>query len=126
MRTANCLVLLGLLAWRSSAAQKPELHHVGLNSVDPDKAIEWYLRVWPSAKRTTFAGYPAVQAEMLVLFNKVDRPPTGAWRDDVHRSDPQSAFWHIGANTNTTDLAARLKTVGITHLPLFVAPRDTP
>ena len=23
----------------------PRLHHVGLNSVDPEKAIEWYLRL---------------------------------------------------------------------------------
>src|SRR4051794_14296634 len=112
MRKAHLVSLLAL-AWQSVAAQsKPDLHHVGLNSVDPNAAIDWYLRVWPSARRTTFAGYPAVQAEMLVLFNKVDRPPAGAWRDDLHRSDPQSAFWHIGANTNTTDLAARLKGVG--------------
>jgi len=61
-------------------ASLPVLHHVGLNSVDPDRAIEWYLKVWPSAKRTTVAGFPAIEAEMLVVFNKVDRPPPGAWR----------------------------------------------
>ncbi len=126
MRIATQYVAAIVLAGRVLSAQRPELHHVGLNSVDPDRAIGWYLRVWPTAQRTTFAGYPAVQAEMLVLFNKVDRPPSGAWRDDLHRSDPQSAFWHIGANTNTTNLAARLDSVGIKHLPLFVAPRDTP
>ena len=49
----------------------PRLHHVGLNSVDPDRAIEWYLRVWPTAKRTVMAGYPAVEGDMLLLFNKV-------------------------------------------------------
>jgi catechol 2,3-dioxygenase-like lactoylglutathione lyase family enzyme len=103
----------------------PRLHHVGLNSVDPARAIDWYLRVWPAAKKTEVAGYPAVEADMLLLFNKVDRPPAGAWRDDVHRSEPQSAFWHIGAMTNTTDLAARLQSVGITHLPLFTGPDET-
>jgi hypothetical protein len=84
----------------------PRLHHVGLNSVDPERAIEWYLRVWPTATRTRVAGQPAVEADMLLLFDKVDRAPIGAWRDDLHRSAPQSAFWHIGAFTNTTDLAA--------------------
>jgi catechol 2,3-dioxygenase-like lactoylglutathione lyase family enzyme len=102
----------------------PQLHHVGLNSVDPDRAIAWYLRVWPTAKRTVVAGYPAVEADMLLLFNKVNRPPPGAWRDDLHRSEPQSAFWHIGAFTNTTDMQSRLAAIGVTHLPLFTSPND--
>ena len=45
----------------------------------PDRAIDWYLRVWPAAKRTTVAGYAAVEADMLLLFNKVEQPPPGAW-----------------------------------------------
>lgn len=103
----------------------PQLHHVGLNSVDPDRAIEWYLRVWPAATRTVVAGQPGVAADMLLLFNRVDRPPPGAWRHDLHRSDPQSAFWHIGAITNTTDIKARLEAAGVAFLPLFTSPKDT-
>ena len=104
----------------------PRLHHVGLNSVDPEKAIEWYLRLWPKAERTVVAGQPAVDGEpLLLLFTKVNRPPPGAWRADVQRSVPQSAFWHIGIFTNTTDIDGRLKPLGITHLPLFTSPRDT-
>jgi catechol 2,3-dioxygenase-like lactoylglutathione lyase family enzyme len=103
----------------------PRLHHVGLNSVDPQKAIAWYLTVWPSATRTMVAGFPAVQGDMLVLFNKVDRPPAGAWRDDLHRAEQQSAFWHIGANTNTTNIKDRLNAAGVYHLPLFIFPNDT-
>src|SRR3954465_8928327 len=99
-----------------AASPMPRLHHVGLNSVDPEKAIAWYLKLWPSATRTTVAGYPAVQSDMLVLFNKVDRPPAGAGRNDLHRAEPQSAFWHIGANINTTDTKARLSGLGVSHL----------
>ena len=106
-------------------ASMPQLHHVGLNSVDPARAIEWYLRLWPSAKKTDVAGFPGVQADMLLLFRKVDRPPAGAWSNELHRSEPQSAFWHIGAFTNTTDVAARLATIGVRHLPLFTSPTDT-
>ena len=110
---------------QSTAHSLPRLHHVGLNSVDPDKAIAWYLALWPSATRTTVAGYPAVQADMLLLFNKVDRPAPGAWRNDLHRGDPQSAFWHIGANINTTDTKERLNAIGVFHLPLYTSPSDT-
>jgi catechol 2,3-dioxygenase-like lactoylglutathione lyase family enzyme len=93
--------------------------------VDPVRAIAWYLRAWPTAKRTVVAGQPGVDAEMLVLFTKVDHPPPGAWRDDLHRAEPQSAFWHIGATTNTTNMAERLSAIGVRHLPLFISPSDT-
>ena len=128
------LLLLGVLASvgvRDARAQAdrrdslPSLHHVGLNSVDPERAITWYLTLWPSARRTTVAGQPGVQAEMLLLFHKVDAPPRGAWRPDLHRSEPQSAFWHIGAFTNTTHVAERLAKIGVTPVPLFVSPEDT-
>jgi len=123
--------VLGILALaRGMRAQSPpptmpRLHHVGLNTVDPEKAIAWYLKVWPTATRTVVAGYPAVQADMLVLFNKVDKPPAGAWRDDLHRADAQSAFWHIGAFIDATDLKDRLNAVGVFHLPLYISPTDT-
>jgi catechol 2,3-dioxygenase-like lactoylglutathione lyase family enzyme len=103
----------------------PRLHHVSLNTVDVERAIAWYLEVWPSATRTTFAGYPAVQGDMLILFNKVDHPPAGAWRDDLHRAESQSAFWHIGANINTTDIKDRLDAIGVFHLPLYISPSDS-
>jgi catechol 2,3-dioxygenase-like lactoylglutathione lyase family enzyme len=104
--------------------EPPRLHHVGLNSIDPDAAIDWYLRVWPTARRTEVAGMPGVEADIFLLFERVDSPPAGAWNDDLHRSDPQSAFWHIGAFTNTTDMAERLRAVGVAHLPLFTSPAD--
>jgi catechol 2,3-dioxygenase-like lactoylglutathione lyase family enzyme len=132
MRHRTLLTALGFAALQSqpaasqSATQSfPRLHHVGLNSVDPEKAIAWYLALWPSATRATVAGYPAVQADMLLLFNKVDRPPAGAWRNDLHRAESQSAFWHIGANINTTDTKDRLNALGVFHLPLYVSPSDT-
>lgn len=126
LAAAVALALAGpVRAQAAPGTAPPELHHVGLNSVDPGRAIEWYLRIWPTARRTQVAGQPGVAAEMLLLFERVDRPPPGAWSDSLHRSVPQSAFWHIGATINTTDLAARLRQVGVTHLPLFTSPTDT-
>ena len=121
---ARALAAQGSAAQRATPAM-PALHHVGLNSVDPERAIAWYLRVWPTATRTTVAGVPAIEADMFVMFHRVDRPPAGAWRHDLHRAEPQSAFWHIGAFTNTTDLAARLGPLGVPLLPLFTSPQDT-
>jgi catechol 2,3-dioxygenase-like lactoylglutathione lyase family enzyme len=112
-------------AQSGAPAPKPRLHHVGLNSVDPERAIAWYLALWPAATRTTIDGKPAVQADMMLVFEKVTAPPSGAWRHDLHRSEPQSAFWHIGVFTNTTPTAERLATIGVRHLPLFTSPTDT-
>jgi len=49
------LVLAMCVAASSATAQMPALHHVGLSSVDPDRAMAWYLALWPSATRTTVA-----------------------------------------------------------------------
>lgn len=119
------LIALALLLNAAYVGAQPRLHHVGLNTVDPDRAIAWYLKLWPSAKRATYAGYPAVESDMLLLFNKVDRAPEGAWRDDLHRAEHQSAFWHIGAFTNSTTTQARLAPIGILHRPLFVSATDS-
>src|SRR3954466_10013433 len=93
---------VGLRGQASPLTYAPRLHHVGLNTVDLDRAIAWYLKLWPSAMGTTIAGFPAVESDMALLFTKVDRPPPGTWRNDLHRAEAQSAFWHIGANTDAT------------------------
>lgn len=116
---------LPLAAQGRATSALPVLHHVGLNSVDPDAAIEWYLRLWPAATRTVVAGEAGVQGDMLLLFHRVAEPPPGGWRHDLHRSHPQSAFWHIGAFTNTSTLPERLAGTGVRSLPLFLSPHDT-
>jgi len=102
----------------------PVLHHTGLNTVDAEAAIEWYLKVWPTAERSQVDGKPAVRAEMFLVFNEVSEPPPGAFDPDLGRPAEQSAFWHIGAFANTTNDRARLAEVDIEHLPLRVGPND--
>ncbi len=119
------LVSVPSLSRAQTATPMPRLHHVGLNTVDAEKAIAWYLKVWPSATRVTVAGMPGVQSDMLVLFTKVNAPPAGAWNDRLHRAEAQSAFWHIGANINTTDIKDRLNSVGVFHLPLYISATDS-
>ena len=78
----------------------PGFHHLHLNSVDPDAAIDWYTRRFPSTRRADWCGYPALQSpnNVLVLFDKVDAPPPG---------EPQSAIWHFG--WHVTDARASLE-----------------
>ena len=67
----------------------PGFHHLHLNSVDPDAAIDWYTRQFPCTSRTEWAGHKALHSDnnVLILFNKVDTPPV---------SEPPSAIWHFG------------------------------
>ena len=67
----------------------PGFHHVHLNSVDPDAAIDFYVRQFPTSSKGIWADLPALLApnNCMILFNKVDTPPV---------SEPQSAIWHFG------------------------------
>ncbi len=67
----------------------PGFHHLHLNSIDPNAAIDWYNRQFPSTAKGTWGGFPALLSpnNVMVLFNKVDQPPV---------SKPQSAIWHFG------------------------------
>ncbi len=100
----------------------PALHHAGLNSTDPSAAIDWYLRLWPSAARGSFAGRPTVTAEMYLVFNAVADSPPGAFDKELGRPEAQSAFWHIGAFANTTDMDGPLAAIDVPHLPLYLGP----
>src|SRR5262245_35403368 len=73
----------------TTALPTPGFHHLHLNSVNPDAAIEFYTKAFPSTSKSTFAGQPALRSPNNVwfLFNKVDAPPA---------TEPQTAFWHFG------------------------------
>jgi len=81
-------MLLGSAAMAQVPLAEPGFHHVHLNSVDPEAAIDFYTRQFPSAVKSSFAGQPALKAgNVWVLFNKVNSaPPT----------QPQTAMWHFG------------------------------
>jgi catechol 2,3-dioxygenase-like lactoylglutathione lyase family enzyme len=67
----------------------PGFHHIHLNSPDPDTAIDWYVRQFPSTSKAEWGGYPALKSpnNVMVLFSKTDKPARGT---------PQSAIWHFG------------------------------
>jgi catechol 2,3-dioxygenase-like lactoylglutathione lyase family enzyme len=97
----------------------PSFHHLMLNSVDPEAAIAFYLKAFPSTKRADWAGYPAILSptNALVLFNKVSVPP---------QSNPLvTAFWHFGWNpVNQREKVESLQTQGFKFAPLWTGIGD--
>src|ERR1700686_1062701 len=85
----------------SAMLPTPGFHHIHLNSPDPDAAIDWYVRQFPSTSKGEWDGYPALQTpnNVMVLFSKTDRPAPSA---------PQSAIWHFG--WHVTDARQSLET----------------
>jgi catechol 2,3-dioxygenase-like lactoylglutathione lyase family enzyme len=94
----------------------PGFHHLHLNSVDPDRAIDFYTRQFPSTKKGSWGLFPALASpnDLLVLFTKVDAPPAML---------PQSAIWHFG--WHVTDARACLEAYRawpeVELLPLFTS-----
>jgi catechol 2,3-dioxygenase-like lactoylglutathione lyase family enzyme len=73
---------------RVDALEAPHFHHLHLNSMDPDAAIEFYMKQFPSTTKASVAGFPALKAgNVYVLFTKVSSPPP---------TEPQTAIWHFG------------------------------
>src|SRR5882757_5708689 len=99
MNTRTPLLLtipvVALAAWTTAATGQtnmlpaPGFHHLHLNSVDPDAAIAFYTRQFPSTAQASWGGFPALKSpnNVLLLFSKVATPPKTA---------PQTALWHFG------------------------------
>jgi catechol 2,3-dioxygenase-like lactoylglutathione lyase family enzyme len=100
---------------QSDAMAAPGFHHLHLNSMNPDAAIAFYAKAFPSTSKSTWGGMPALKSpnNVLVLFAKVDQPPA---------TQPQTAVWHFGWHvTNERSTMARLRADGVTLLPLYTS-----
>jgi catechol 2,3-dioxygenase-like lactoylglutathione lyase family enzyme len=92
----------------------PRFHHLHLNAVNPEAAIDFYVRHFPASRKTRWGGLPALAApnDVLVLFTKVAAAPATL---------PQTAIWHFG--WHVTDTRASLATyrgrADLELLPLY-------
>jgi hypothetical protein len=107
----------------------PRYHHIHLNSVDPDRSLDWYAKYWPTGRKTTVAEFPAFQGDDLyLLYTKVDERAPGAFDRSRHRSVPQSAFWTFGSSLVDTaglvDRLARIDPAQFEFLPVYAGPDD--
>src|ERR1700733_5640390 len=126
MRMKTSLAALGIaagmaagfgpaIAQQGAALPAPGFHHLHLNSTNPETAAAWYAKAFPSTSKTAWGGMTALRSpnNVLVLFTKVDQPPA---------TQPQTAFWHFGWHvTNERQTMARLRTDGVTLLPLYTS-----
>jgi catechol 2,3-dioxygenase-like lactoylglutathione lyase family enzyme len=94
-----------------SPLPQPKFHHIHINSVDPDKSLEWYAQYWPKGKKITFAGFPAFTDNegFYLLYTKVAKQAPGAFSRTGERSVPQSAFWTFGSTFQGPNLDAVLE-----------------
>jgi len=83
-----CVPLSGAAA--QTALPPPHFHHLALNSLDPEAAITFYLKEFPSTARTDWEGLPALTSpsHVMIVFQKVAAPPPA---DLEH-----TAYWHFG------------------------------
>jgi Glyoxalase/Bleomycin resistance protein/Dioxygenase superfamily len=97
----------------------PRFHHLHLNSVDPEAAIDFYARQLPSTKKGRWGGHPALFSpnDVMILFDKADRPPPTA---------PQSAIWHFGWHVSDAQATVRRwqERREITMRPLYTGDGD--
>lgn len=97
----------------ADALPAPGFHHLHLNSVDPDAAIDFYTKQFPSTSKATLAGFPALKTgKVYVLFTKVSAPPA---------TEPQTAIWHFGWHVVDArkNLAAYQQRKEVHLLPLY-------
>jgi len=92
----------------------PGFHHLHLNSVDPDAAVDFYTKQFPTTAKASWGGLPALTSpnNVLVLFTRVATAPA---------TSPQTAIWHFG--WHVTDTRASLESYkgrpGVALLPLY-------
>ena len=97
----------------------PGFHHLHLNSVDPDAAIAFYARQFPTSSKASWGGLPALKApnNVLILFTKVATAPA---------TSPQTAIWHFGWHVpdSRAHLEAYKGRPDVTLLPLYTGDGD--
>jgi catechol 2,3-dioxygenase-like lactoylglutathione lyase family enzyme len=97
----------------------PGFHHLHLNSVDPDAAIEFYVGRFPTSRKTRWGTLPALGCpnDVLVLFTQVATPPP---------TSPQTAIWHFGWHVTDTRRSrdGYVHDPSVTLLPLYTGDGD--
>ena len=114
-----------------AALPLPGFHHIHVNSVDPQRALDWWSALWPAGEQTTVAGMPAFAADgAYLLYTRVAAPAPGAFDPARRQSVPQSAFWTTGPSTDGRALYERLTALDpagerFGFLPVYTGPDDT-
>lgn len=110
-----CVFLICISLWgQIESPGVPGFHHLHLNSINPQAAIDFYTRQFPSTLSTTFVGQPALKTgQVYILFTKVNSQPKTA---------PQTAIWHFGWHVVDVrkNLATYQQRKEVKLLPLYI------
>ena len=113
---ATVIVLSSASPYNQSAVlATPAFHHLHLASTNPEAAIAFYTKAFPSTSKTSWGNLLALRSpnNVLVLFTKIDQPAS---------TQPQTAMWHFGWHvTNERSALSRMRAEGITVLPLYTS-----
>jgi catechol 2,3-dioxygenase-like lactoylglutathione lyase family enzyme len=121
MLISAAILAMTLVSWtllpagaQTNMLPAPGFHHLHLNSINPDAAIDFYTKQFPTTAKTNWGGFPALKSpnNVLILFTKVaSAPPT----------QPQTALWHFG--WQVTDVRRNVETykarAEVKQLPLY-------
>src|SRR4029077_884830 len=102
---------------QTDALPPPGFHHLHLNSTDPEAAIDFYTKQFPSTSKSTWGGMPALKTgKIYVLLNKVSTPAP---------NEPQTAIWHFGWHVvDVRETNARYMHDHVPLLPLYTGDGD--
>lgn len=121
-RAAVAALLLASVAApaaQPNALPEPGFHHLHLNSTNPEAAIAFYVKAFPTTSKGTWGDLPALRSpeNVLVLFSRVNQPPA---------TQPQTAVWHFGWHvTDVRKTLERFTRDGVTLLPLYTGDGGT-
>jgi catechol 2,3-dioxygenase-like lactoylglutathione lyase family enzyme len=107
----------GLVTAQSNALPAPGFHHLHLNSTNPEAAIAFYKKQFPSTERALFSGQPALRTgSVYILFNQVKKAPKSPLN-----GGPQTAIWHFGwhVTDERANLARYQQSGDVKLLPLY-------
>ena len=112
---ATAAVAFAALPAAGQALPPPAFHHLHLNATDPEAAIAFYTRQFPSTAKATWGGAAALKSpnNAMVLFAKVATAAPVL---------PQTAIWHFG--WHVTDVRKNLS-VYKTRAEVELAPLFT-
>lgn len=95
-----------------AALPRPGFHHLHMNSPNPTKTINEFMKLYPASAKVTFGGLEGIRSAngITLLFTKVNTPPPAPGPDRITAAAPQTAFWHhVWASTDGRGLLKRLR-----------------
>src|SRR2546428_12199780 len=95
---AGSLAAAGVAAKTQSSAAlaRPGFHHLHMNSPNPTKTIDEFMKLYPASAKVTVGGLEGIRSAngITLLFTKVNTPPPAPGPDRIMAAAPQTAFWH--------------------------------